>query len=99
MHLEKHEVTRRHHSARRIHRQSIDDVVTEAEFAAVQVLGRSSLGNVWKQRHVAVRIRVTVGERQVSAVYLPENTYNVGHLLQHLKGLAKSFFFSLCNDD
>jgi len=74
MHLEKHEVTRRHHSARRIHRQSIDDVVTEAELAAVQVLGRSSLGNVWKQRHVAVGIGVAVGERQVFAVYLQENT-------------------------
>jgi len=69
--LGEHEVLSGHHSRRRIQRQRRADVVTEVEGGRRQVGGRRTLGEVGKQRLVAVRVRIAVDERQILTVYLP----------------------------
>jgi len=68
--LGEHEVAVGHHSGGRVRRQSRDDVVTQLERGRRSVSGRSSLGEVWEQRHVTVRLRLAVVEREIAIVNL-----------------------------
>ena len=74
--LEEHKVLCRHHSGRWIQPQRGDDVVPELVRRRIAVAGRVSFGKVREQYVVAVRVTVTVGERQVTTIYL-QKTYTV----------------------
>jgi len=70
MRLQEHEVLCRHHSARRIHPQSVERVHTERKMMSECISCRSSFGKVRKQRDVTVRVWVAVSKCHVTSVYL-----------------------------